>query len=62
MLPMALAEAQVVILFFFGIKYYYIDQSAVCVGYSFHMIYDYATHQNHSFFNWNISHHGATEI
>ena len=40
----------------------YIDQSAACVAYSFHMIYDYATHENHSFFNWDISHHVATEI
>ena len=30
---------------FFGIEYNYIDQSAVCVAYSFHMINDYATHQ-----------------
>ena len=60
--PMALAEAQVVILYFFGIKYNYIDQSVVCVAYSFHMIYDHATHQNHSFFNCDISHHGATGI
>ena len=58
--PMALAEAQVVILYFFWIKYNYIDQSVVCVAYSIHMIYEYTTHyQNHSFFNWDISHHGA---
>ena len=62
MTPMPLTESQVVILYFLGIKYYYIDQSAVCVAYSFHMIYDYATHLNHSYFYWNISHHGATEI
>ena len=61
--PMALTEAQVVILYFFGIKYNYIDQSVVCVAYSFHMIYEYTTHyQNHTFFNWDISHQGATGI
>ena len=38
---MALAEAQVVILYFFWIKYNDIDQSAICVAYSFHMIYGY---------------------
>ena len=49
---------------FVWIKYNYIDQSVVCVAYSFHMIYDYVTHQNHSFFKWewDISYHGATEI
>ena len=39
--PMALAEAQVVILVFFSIKYKYFDQSLVCVAYSFHMINKY---------------------
>ena len=39
--PMALTEAQVVILYFFGTKYNYIDQSVVCVVYSFHMTYKY---------------------
>ena len=33
MLPMALTEEQVVILYFLGIKYNYIDQSVVCVSY-----------------------------
>ena len=48
---------------FFWIKYNYIDQSVVCVAYSFQMMYEYTTHyQNYSFFNWDISHHGATEI
>ena len=37
---MALAEAQVVILYFFRIKYKYIDQSLVCVAYSIHMIHE----------------------
>ena len=35
-----LAEAQVVILYFFRIKYEYIDQSLVCVAYSIHMIHE----------------------
>ena len=58
-----LAEAQVVILYIFWIKYKYIDQSLVCVAYSCHTIYEYTTHyQNDSFFNWDISHNGATGI
>ena len=36
--PMALTESQVVIVYFFGIKYNYIDQSVVCAANSFHMI------------------------
>ena len=39
--PMALTEAQVVILVFFGTKYNYIDQSVFCVAYSIHMTYKY---------------------
>ena len=39
--PMALTGAQVVIVYFFGTKYNYIDQSVVCVAYSFHMTYKY---------------------
>ena len=38
--PMALTESQVVILYFFGIKYNYIDQSVVCAANSFHMIHE----------------------
>ena len=48
---------------FFEIKYNHIDQSVVFVANSFHMIYEYTTHyQNHSFFNWDILHQGATGI
>ena len=39
--PMALTGEQVVIVYFFGTKYNYIDQSVVCVAYSFHMTYKY---------------------
>ena len=38
--PMALTESQVVILYFFWIKYNYIDQSVVCAANSFHMIHE----------------------
>ena len=37
---MALTEAQVVILYSFVIEYNYMNQSLVCVAYSFHMIYE----------------------
>ena len=37
---MVLAETQIVILYFFGIKYNYIDQSVVCAANSFHMIHE----------------------
>ena len=56
--PMALADAQVVILFYFSIKYKYIEQSLVCVAYSIHMIRENIL-LNQDFFNWDISHHGA---
>ena len=55
--PMALAEAQVVILYFFPIKYKYIDQSLVYVANSIHMIRENIL-LNHDFFNWDISHDG----
>ena len=38
---MALTEAQVVIYICFLIKYIYIDQSAICFAYSFHVIHEY---------------------
>ena len=59
--PMALAEAQVVIFIFWDkIQLNRPICRLYCVF--FHMIYEYTTHyQNHSFFNWDISHHGPLE-
>ena len=56
--PMALTESQVVILYFFTIKYEYFDQSLACVVNSIHKIHENIL-LNQDFFNWDISHHGA---
>ena len=56
--PMALTESQVVILYFFTIKYEYFDQYLACVANSIHKIHENIL-LNQDFFNWDISHHGA---
>ena len=56
--PMASTESQVVILYFFTIKYEYFDQSLACVANSIHKIHENIL-LNQDFFNWDISHHGA---
>ena len=38
--PMAFTESQVVILYFFTIKYEYFDQSLACVANSIHKIHE----------------------